>query len=111
MKTLYILSALVVMVLGSFGTIMFTTLLHEMSHKRDLIDYAYENDDEICLLSSNMLGYYEYSVDKTTLDDETFQKIIKYTEIKAYSVSVLSIILYVAAFLFTIYRIDGFKTP
>ena len=89
--------AFVVLVIFSIiGVFVSSTALHEYSHYRDFKDIAQEG--QICALSiptnltlssltSTEAGYYEFKI--SPQDEQQYNNISKYTEIKAYSIDVI----------------------
>jgi hypothetical protein len=83
----------IIVTFALFGVFVFSTLLHEFSHYQDFKEIASNN--EICALTiptdlsystiSNLeAGYYKFSIDPE--NEQEYNNISKYTEIKAYSI-------------------------
>jgi hypothetical protein len=88
-------SAYTILILFSlFGVVLFGTLMHELSHKKDFKEIA--SDDYLCFLEFNdgALGSYSFHVNNQT----EYERISKYTEIKAYGINVIIFVMYFMCF-------------
>ena len=88
-----------ILVLFAFiGSILVGGILHEHLHR---LDYRHieKISDEICYLDSNIEGYYKF-VPKPNQKEEV-DSITRYAELKAYSVSVIILIIFLLSFFIT----------
>ena len=97
----------IVIAFALFGVFVFGTVLHELSHYEDFKEIA--SNSEVCALTiptdlsyntlSNLeAGYYKFSVSKD--NEAEYNKISKYTEIKAYSIdAAIGIVLIICIFI------------
>lgn len=77
------------------GLFFIGNLLHELSHKNDLKNYI--NEGYLCVLGIDQLNLWEsggmYTYSYNISNEREIEKISRYTEIKAYSINILLIIL------------------
>lgn len=102
-----IIAQIIIFIFSLFGLVIFTSTIHELSHKQDLKEIA--EDDSICILNWPLnasiksfynapIGYYKHYVNSTNLDE--YDKIKKYTEFKAYTTTIIIIITYFVCLFF-----------
>ena len=85
---------LVILAFAVVGVILGGGLSHELIHKYDLKDLAY--DDEVCILDlRDFTAHYDF---KTDYPDEAREILIR-SEVKGYGVSILFIVLFTVAVL------------
>lgn len=95
-------SLLIVIFFGLFGAIALGVVLHEYSHAQDFAQIA--KNDQICALSlptkpsqivSNGLAYYSFEVEEGSEREIKAKEISKYTEVKAYSITIAVLALFI----------------
>ena len=97
-------AAFIILVAFAFlGAIVAGIIFHEYSHAYDFKGLV--QNEKICGLvlpaklsdiTSGEGGYYSFSVDKDSSNSEKIQNIDKYTELKAYSVTILVLSIFMA---------------
>ncbi len=103
---------LVFALFGIFGALVLGAVVHEYSHAADFKSIA--EDEKICGLVlpnkitglfSSEIGYYMFSLKNTDTSNKEFQQIEKYTEFKAYGLSILVLLVFIACFQIVFYSI------
>ena len=91
LNKLTIISIAVMFAFSLVGIIMFTNIVHELSHKNDLKGLVY--DDKVCILEwGPAAARYSYTINASRLDE--YEHVKSYTEIKAYGINLVIIIFY-----------------
>jgi hypothetical protein len=99
MKSMLKISFVVLFLFSLFGLIIFTNLIHESSHKQDFKEVKNNlYPDSICLLEIGDDAIASYNFYTKNNSKEEFERISKYTEIKAYGLSISISILYLFCF-------------
>lgn len=90
MKTIVMIVFFILFLFSLFGMFIGGNIVHELSHKNDFKNIAY--DDEVCVLEFGSDAVASYSFYSN--NDTEFDRISKHTEIKAYSMSSLVYLIY-----------------
>ncbi len=99
------LALLVFVLFGLFGALVLGAVLHEYSHASDFKSIA--EDEKLCglvlpnkisSLFSGEIGYYLFSLRDEGINYKEFKQIEKYTEYKAYGISIVVLLVFVACF-------------
>ena len=78
----------ITILLAIFGAVILTTIVHEQIHKIDFKEVINPNDNQICYFDSwTFRGYYHFSYGVDEMEKANL--IAKYTELKAYTVSII----------------------
>ena len=107
-------------IFGIIGAIFVGTVLHEYSHMNDIrssgiplqsekIDIHIPLDWKDLVSPDFASGSYEFTLDYTNKDIKIVDNIKKYTEIKAYAISILFLIIFVACFAYVLLKFDEFS--
>lgn len=103
MKPLFIISFIIIFLFSFFGMIMATNLTHELSHKQDFKEIA--SNESVCLLMFEDGAIASYNSNYNKDDVSEYERISKYTEIKAYSTTAVIFIIYLLFVYFSSWKI------
>lgn len=102
-KIIFWFSSFVMFITFVSGALFLIVLAHEYTHYFDFKGEVNEETDSMCLLANplfikkdGIIGYYSYEYNQT---NERVKEIMRYTEFKAYSVSVIVLILILFSYL------------
>lgn len=93
MKAFVKFSFIIFILFSLFGLLLFGNIIHELSHKQDFKNIVDKDTDNICILQFNKGAVASYSFVPNNYSE--FERINKYTEVKAYSITIFIYIIYI----------------
>jgi len=96
MKLIKKIAFVIMCIFSLVGLLVGGTLIHELIHKSDFKEIKKTNERMCILTFPNETGFYEFSFDKKQIPQ--YNKIMEYTELKAYSIELMIIIIFIISF-------------
>jgi len=107
MKIVYNISFIIIIAFALVGMFVLAIGLHELSHMQDyskLKKQGFIENDKLCLLclDKETAGYYKFNYPIEA--EEEVKRIRKYTEIRAYSVTAIVMLLFFMCLAFVVFK-------
>lgn len=117
MRKLLFFSYLIVFCFGIIGILFFSTVVHEYSHMKDYRNLNIDLQNESIIINiplewKNAIWETQgvYSVYTKVKNHDQVVKGTKYTEIKAYFISIVLILIFYVCFMYITYKMEGYRT-